>query len=103
MKLSDAPLRGDLRPRFFLNSLLGLVNFLGPARLDPDFVEHVLALEGVGDAFGLALGERVAWVEAVELEDAVFEHLQAELPERDAGHDPQLVEVMGAEAAGLLD
>src|ERR1044072_3645698 len=94
------------------NFLLGLFVFFGrftlfalfgPARLDPNLVEHVVTLEGVGDAFGFALGERVARVETVELEDAVFEHLQTELPERDAGHNHHLVEIVNAEAAGLLD
>src|SRR5438270_2790259 len=73
------------------------------ARLDADLVEHVLPPERFGHAARLVLGERVFGVEAGYAEDALFNHLDAELAERDAGRDLHLFEVVYAEAARLLD
>src|ERR671931_1327810 len=73
------------------------------ARLDADLVEHVLPPEGLGHSARLVLGERVFGVEAGDLKDALVNHLDAELAERDAGRDLHLLEVVYAEAARLLD
>jgi hypothetical protein len=68
-----------------------------------DLIEHILAAQRFGNAFGRVLGERMFGIGAGDLEDAVVEHHYSEQTESHARRDQNLIHVVDAKAAGLFD
>lgn len=73
------------------------------ARFDPDLLEHILTSQGLGDAFSFVLGERMVGIGARNLKHAIVDHYDPERTERHTRRDQDLVYVVDAEAAGLLN
>jgi len=79
------------------------ISLLALAWLGFDVVEHVLTTQCFGDSFGCVFREWVIRIRAGDLEQAIVEHHDPELSERHAGRDQNLVHVVNAETAGLLN